>query len=76
MYRTAPENEYDSGWAFLAGDESQEYMADASNHGIYEVNTITNYDPDVVRLLDAPVGSAFIREGTRFIVYPDGAPSE
>ena len=30
---------------------------------VYDVNTIANYDPEIVRLLDAPVGSAFEREG-------------
>ena len=31
-------------------------MDEASNHGVYDVNTIANYDPDIIPLLDAPVG--------------------
>jgi len=30
--------------------------------GIYDVNTIANYDPEVVPLLEAPVGSSFERK--------------
>ena len=38
-------------------------MDDAANLAIYDVNTIANYDPEIVPLLDAPIGSAFEREG-------------
>lgn len=63
MYRDDPRNEQDSGWVFTAGQESQRYMDDANNHGIYDVNTIANYDPDIIPYLDAPVGTAFERQG-------------
>jgi hypothetical protein len=61
MYREQPDNEMDSGWRFMAGYESNEYMGNPANHGVYDVNTIANYDPDIVPLLDAPCGSAFER---------------
>jgi hypothetical protein len=76
MYRTPPRNELDSGWAFLAGDETDAYMNNPSNHAIYDVNTIANYDPEIIRLLDAPIGSAFIRSATGLIPDPLGAPRE
>ena len=76
MYRTHPRNNSDSGWAFLAGDESQAYMDNAGNHAIYDVNTIANYDPEIIPLLDAPVGSAFIRTPSGLIGDPQGAPDE
>ena len=76
MYRTRPHNDLDSGWAFLAGDESDDYMTHASNHAIYDVNTIANYDPDIIPLLDAPVGSAFIRTASGLVPDPQGAPTE
>jgi hypothetical protein len=63
MYRDESGNEQDSGWVFMAGQESQAYMDDADNHGIYAVNTIANYDPDVIPFLDAPAGAAFERQG-------------
>ena len=62
MYREAPDYPEDSGWRFMSGTESDAYMDNASNHGIYDVNTIANYDPEIIPFLDAPVGSAYIRD--------------
>ena len=68
MYREDPDNDIDSGWRYLAGTESEEYMDNPDNHAIYDVNTIANYDPEIVPLLDAPSGSAFERvEGEGFM---------
>lgn len=69
MYRHEPSNDIDSGWCFMSGRESQAYMDDAANHAIYDVNTIANYDPDIIPFLDAPTGSGFERQGRsgRFI---------
>jgi hypothetical protein len=39
--------------------ESDEYMADSRNHTVFDVNTIANFDPSIIPLLDAPVGSVF-----------------
>ena len=61
-YREAPDRELDSGWRFMSGYESDEYMNDPNNHAIYDVNTIANYDPDITPFLDAPVGSTFERQ--------------
>jgi hypothetical protein len=63
MYREAADREADSGWRFFAGDEDDRYVDDPCNSGVYDVNTIANYDPQIVPFLDAPIGSAFIREG-------------
>jgi hypothetical protein len=62
MYRQEPENQYDSGWRFLSGKESQQYLDDQDNLAIYDVNTIVNYDSEIIPFLDAPVGSAFERD--------------
>ena len=62
MYREATEREVDSGWRFLSGYESDGYMDGAGNHAVYDVNTVANYDPEIIPFLDAPVGSAFERE--------------
>ena len=62
MYREEPDFDVDSGWRFLAGVESQEYLDDPDNLTIYDVNTIANYDPDIIPFLDAPIGSAFERD--------------
>jgi hypothetical protein len=67
LYRDEPRNDQDSGWVFTAGYESQVYMDDADNHGIYDVNTIANYDSEIIPFLDAPAGAAFERQGSSFV---------
>lgn len=63
MYREVPhDKKFDSGWRFLAGDESADYMNDLNNMDIFNLNTICNYDPDIIEFLDSPVGSAFYRD--------------
>lgn len=62
MYREATKRELDSGWRFMSGFESDDYMNDPDNHAVYDGNTIANCDPDIIPFLDAPYGSAFERE--------------
>ena len=61
MYRELPDDDIDSGWRFFSGDETQEYADDPANFAIYDVNTIANYDPDIIEHLGAPAFSAFER---------------
>lgn len=78
MYRELPDRDIDGGWRFLSGFESDDYMNDPDNIMIYDVNTIANYDPDIIPFLDAPVGSAFEREGGTgpFVQVYDFEPPE
>jgi len=59
MYRETPDRDGDSGWRFFAGDESQEYVDDPTNTAIYAVNTVANYDTDIIPYLDTPPPCAF-----------------
>lgn len=71
MYRQKqPDGPNDSGWRFLAGTEDQDYMDNDDNHGIYDVNTIVNYDPMIVPHLDAAPGSVFERKPGHFKFTP------
>ncbi len=78
MYREAPDNEVDSGWRFLSGFEDEDYLDDAANLAIHDVNTIANYDPSIIPLLDSPAGCAFekTREAEIFVPVRDWAPPE
>ena len=69
MYRELPDGQWDSGWRFFGGREPQAYLDDPANTAIYDVNTIANYDPEIIPLLDSPSGSAFERHSTtgRFV---------
>lgn len=61
-YREKPDGGWDSGWRFTAGDESEAYMDDPNNAGIYKLNTICNDDPDIIPLLRTPAPCAFERD--------------
>lgn len=72
MYREAPDYEEDSGWRFLAGDESDLYLAEPQNSDVYDLNTICNYDTDIMPFLSYPAGSAFERDlDGHFILLDD-----
>src|ERR1019366_2034647 len=62
MYREEPNNDTDSGWKFFAGTETQEYTDNPANFAVYDVNTIANYDPEIIPFLDAPIESALVRD--------------
>ncbi|UQT46828.1 DUF2185 domain-containing protein [Flavonifractor plautii] len=53
-YREEPDGDWDSGWRFTAGDESDDYMDDPNNAGLYKLNTICNDDSDIIPLLNTP----------------------
>ena len=76
-YREIPDGNWDSGWRFTAGDESDEYMDDPNNAGIYKLNTICNDDPDIISLLNTPAPCAFERdENGVFQQIKDWKPDE
>lgn len=62
MYRVQPEHDWDSGWRFLAGDEDAAYLEDPENSGLYKLNTVVNYDPEIQPYLYEEYGSVFARK--------------
>ena len=76
-YREKPDGDWDSGWRFTAGDESDEYMDDPNNAGIYGLNSICNDDPDIIHLMNTPAPCAFERdENGVFQQIKDWKPDE
>jgi hypothetical protein len=71
MYREVPEDEFDSGWRFLSGNEDDDYMNDADNYRMVTVEFLLSLDPAVRNFLNRPVGTELERvAGTnRFEVY-------
>ena len=62
MYREQPTTDNpDSGWRFMAGNEDDEYMNNPDNHHVFAINTICNYDKDIIPYVTSKVGSAYIR---------------
>ncbi|KGJ86777.1 DUF2185 domain-containing protein [Colwellia psychrerythraea] len=62
MYRETPSNEMDNGWRFLSGYETQEYMSEPNNHSVYDLNTIANYDPEIIPFIELPIGTECERD--------------
>jgi len=62
MYREKPEDKDDSGWRFLSGTETDEYLDDENNTMIFDVNVVANYDPAIIPYLKSKVGVEFERE--------------
>ena len=66
MYRENPTSEFDTGWRFFAGDEDEQYTDNPDNFEIYELNTICNYDQDIIPYLMKPVGIKLERNDKEF----------
>ena len=69
MFRDEPTpNHPDSGWRFYKGDENEEYSGNSNNHHVFAINTICNYDSDIIPYLHLPVGTHLIKtQGGGFI---------
>lgn len=82
-YREKPDSNFlnDSGWRFLAGDENEEYLNNPDNFNTFEINTICNYDKDILSILDGKIGEVYVRDGDTFKLnfrpqFPDDATDE
>ena len=62
MYRENPTNEADSGWRFFSGDENDEYTNNPDNFNMLQLNTICNYDADIIPDLEKAVGTKLARD--------------
>lgn len=61
MYKEDPEEENDSGWRFLSGTETQDYINDPNNSMVFEVNTVANYDGSIIPYLKSRTGTELER---------------
>jgi len=77
FYRDEAGDAADSGWWFLSGDEPPGYVDDSRNWSILDVNTLVNYDRDVLPWLHHPPGSECVRKGDsaefELVVKPPGS---
>lgn len=56
MYREKPEEKDDSGWRFLSGTETEEYLNDDNHSMIFDVNVVANYDRAIIPYLKSKPG--------------------
>jgi hypothetical protein len=61
-YREEPDNDQDSGWRVLSGEETPEYAEDANNFAQYNATTVIQHEPAFAPLLDKEFPIAFERD--------------
>jgi hypothetical protein len=71
MYREDPNNPPDSGWRFLAGNEDEEYMNNANNFNIVDLQTICQIDKNVELYLNSNIGTSYIRNAKQLFELDD-----
>ncbi|MBQ3546011.1 MAG: DUF2185 domain-containing protein [Lachnospiraceae bacterium] len=68
MYHDEPsENNPDSGWRFMYGDEDDEYLSDVNNTTILALNTVCNLQPDILAFIYAEEGREFEMDITGWV---------
>lgn len=68
LYREEPDHEDDSGWRFMAGDETEEYMEDSNNLSYVSLGAVLCEDDSILPLLGREAGVAFVKdENSNFI---------
>lgn len=73
MYREEPSpNNPDSGWRFFKGDEDEEYTSNPDNVHIFALNTICNYDIDIISYLHSTIGASYVRVNENTFEIDDG----
>jgi hypothetical protein len=65
--RLEPQRPQDSGWALSSGTETPAYMDDANNLSIIRLGAAVDRDPELGKIIDAPVGSVFRRTKSGFV---------
>ncbi|MEI6346484.1 MAG: DUF2185 domain-containing protein [Bacteroidota bacterium] len=71
MYREELVDIEDSGWRFMVGTETEEYLEDPANGKIFDVNIIANHDKAIIPFLSMKIGSELERVGDSFVVLED-----
>lgn len=61
IYRTKPENDEDSGWKILSGNETQEYIKGEHCVQFVALGCLLNIDDSFIHLLSSDIGTAFKR---------------
>lgn len=54
MVREVANRPEDSGWRFFSGDEDAAYLGITGNSSVFALNTVANYDADILPYLDTP----------------------
>ena len=64
-----PTDSFDSGWHFLSDEDVPDLLN--LDSGVYSLNTACNYCPEILHLLNAPVGTILHRKEGKWVVVDD-----
>ena len=56
-FRESPINSMDSGWRFLSDIDTDEYLADANNSSVCDLNSVIQIEPAILSIINLPVGT-------------------
>ncbi|MGN0543829.1 MAG: DUF2185 domain-containing protein [Acutalibacteraceae bacterium] len=56
-FRESPINNLDSGWRFLSDIDTDEYLADANNSSVCDLNSVIQTEPAILSIINLPVGT-------------------
>jgi hypothetical protein len=70
FYREQTEEELDSGWRFLSGNEDDNYLENDENYDVYDLEYIIEKDKNIKQYLHSAIGSAFERDETSTLFIP------
>jgi len=59
FYREEPDQDDDSGWRFVVGDETDEYMDNSENISYVSLGAVLREDDSVVDFLESPINKYF-----------------
>jgi hypothetical protein len=68
MYREEPEEDLDSGWRFLSGEEDDSYLDIDDNYGVFDVDAVVKVDALVRNYIHLPIGTELERDGGKFVI--------
>lgn len=66
MYREAPDHDLDTGWRFLAGDETPRYLETPGNVVFSDLQDIAAIEPEISQFLHMLPPVAFVNSGQGF----------
>lgn len=56
-FRETSINNMDSGWRFLSDIDTDEYLADANNSSVCDLDTVIQIEPAILTIINLPVGT-------------------
>ena len=56
-FRETPINNMDSGWRFLSDIDTDEYLADANNSSVCDLDTVIQTEPAILAIINSSVGT-------------------